>query len=375
MCSVILDLKRPNYDELVKMMGIIYDFIAERKIIVGGGLAMHYALKLKGHPGIYDDRKLPDFDVFSKDCCKDSNDLAKLLYEKGYEKVDSINAIADNVRRVRFNYESFVDIWQTNIDQPSISYDKILISDPLFQRLVLYDMLSQPFGYELVELMVTRANKDSSRLKLMDQYYPLDVVVTPSQDMITSDIKLVPDAFASGLLAYALYYGLAESPYKDELVKVEYNNGQLLHPKDLPKRFAFYHYTSKYKNAHDKKIENYCKYLPKALVVGDNEIYNIKYMILSFHTINGIKVLHLYSLMVYFMVQYFLTKKEIYLQLVKSIQIMQKHSDSQPKYDISYEPCGDIHHNFVTQKYIYKKVVENRPYVRPENYKPSLLKN
>ena len=68
----------PNKDLMLKALDMVRDFITEKKLTITGGMAVDFALKLKGSK-LYDDNTLPDYDFFSPEHSNDAYELAKLL--------------------------------------------------------------------------------------------------------------------------------------------------------------------------------------------------------------------------------------------------------------------------------------------------------
>ena len=55
----------PEYDTIIAALEHVRKFIIAEKLVIYGGQAIDYALRIKGEK-IYSDHELPDFDVFSK---------------------------------------------------------------------------------------------------------------------------------------------------------------------------------------------------------------------------------------------------------------------------------------------------------------------
>src|SRR5579883_1517625 len=93
-----------GFHDIEKSLKIVQKFIIDKKRIVYGGLAIDLSLKSVGHPGIYANDSIPDFDIMSPDFYNDSNELAKVLHQAGLKNISSINASHFSSRRVRTNF-------------------------------------------------------------------------------------------------------------------------------------------------------------------------------------------------------------------------------------------------------------------------------
>ena len=86
-----------------KAITIVEDFIKKYDLIIKGGIAIDYALRLKGD-SIYDDDELPDYDMIVPDttiCYK----LARNLCKKGFPNISAIPALYPTTMTVRVDFE------------------------------------------------------------------------------------------------------------------------------------------------------------------------------------------------------------------------------------------------------------------------------
>src|SRR5688500_11632394 len=88
------DRHDPAYNDLVRAIEIVKKFITDHELIIYGGSAIDYALRLKGDK-IYDDKTLavPDLDFYSPTNVEHSYQLADILYAKGFKNVRVIRAM------------------------------------------------------------------------------------------------------------------------------------------------------------------------------------------------------------------------------------------------------------------------------------------
>jgi len=96
-------------DMILSAQRIVKQFIIDRKLVIFGGLAIDYALRLKGS-SIYYDRDLPDYDCVSYKNVDDAYDLGEILTGAGFENVKVIRAKHVETMRVRINLITVADI-------------------------------------------------------------------------------------------------------------------------------------------------------------------------------------------------------------------------------------------------------------------------
>lgn len=192
----------------------VRNFIIDRNLILFGGLAIDYALRLKGSK-IYPDDDRPDFDFLSPHSVDDAYDLADILYRKGFENVGAIRAIHVQTMRVRTNFISVADIGYAPPDVfeklPFIIYKGMKIIHPDFQRMDQHLAFCFPFNDPPREDVFNRWRKDLKRFNLLNQYYPIDVtpmnapihkIIGKTLSPMTGDPKTLKIAL-HGFAAYA----------------------------------------------------------------------------------------------------------------------------------------------------------------------------
>lgn len=398
--KTVLDIFTLHYNNYKTFLSIIKNIIEKRKLVVYGGLAIDYALKLKNHRGLYDDDRLPDFDVFSDNFYEDSSAMTLEIFNMGYTNIGCITALHVSTRTIKLDLYRLCDITQTPlplIRLPKLEYNGIIIAHPLYLRISLYFVLSMPFAFERSENIYFRFNKDNTRLALLDQYWPIDVdtatdvVHAPSYNLTQDqeiNVKVDKTKYISGLIAYAIYYELSKE--KDSLVKITFKDSVLTVPKDIPFTYVtYYDYTKKYKTPAKvepeldfKKRYRFSDYLPKARIgiIDDTEIevISIKYTIQCKHDIehdkNVYMILNIYNTMLYFICYYFLTEEKhiIYLKIVKSLQDMIKINATDERFGFSYDAVGDFNNNFTFQDIYRKKIDEGKI---PNDHLPSFYPN
>ena len=102
MQTVINNLKRyeniiiehnPYISQMKDTVSIVKEFIRKRNLLLYGGTAIDYALRLKGDC-IYPDESLevPDLDFYSPNHVEDAYDLTDILYQLGYKETNAFRA-------------------------------------------------------------------------------------------------------------------------------------------------------------------------------------------------------------------------------------------------------------------------------------------
>lgn len=198
----------PFYEYCLRAIDIIKKFISERNLIIYGGTAIDYALRLRGDK-IYPDEELaiPDLDFYSSDSVKDAYDLADILFKEGFTEVRAIRASHVTTMRVDVGHQFLADITYmppTLFDKvPHLEYENMKIVHPNFQRMDLHIGLTYLYDSPPREAIFQRW-KFIKRLNLLDKYYPLpDTVISKKKTMCVLERKYSKYVFA-GCAAYAM---------------------------------------------------------------------------------------------------------------------------------------------------------------------------
>lgn len=168
----------PQYKPALDAVSIIKKFIADRGLIIYGGTAVDYALRLHGS-NIYPDEMLdiPDLDFYSPDSVKDAYDLATILFKAGYTAARAIPALYVITMRVDIADNHFLadisyvppEIFKT---LPVREYEGMKIIDPIFQKIDFHYCLSHPYDNPPREVIFEKWKKYIFRFNLLHQYYP-----------------------------------------------------------------------------------------------------------------------------------------------------------------------------------------------------------
>lgn len=206
----------PLYLKFKDSIDIVKQFIRERRLIIYGGTAIDYALRLVGD-NIYPDETLavPDLDVYSPDIVKDAYDLADIMYAKGYSEVRCVVGRYVRVLKVDIGDKHFVAdiafLAKPIYDLlPTVEYEGMRVVHPNFQRVDVHSSLTYPFDNSPLEVIFNRWSKDIVRFNKLHQAYPLkdpgsvpDGLLKP----VKVDHSMVSQIFA-GFSAYPLLRGV-----------------------------------------------------------------------------------------------------------------------------------------------------------------------
>jgi len=163
--------KMANSEEVKKIIGILEDFLVEKKLICYGGTAINNILPK--YAQFYNkDIELPDYDFFSPKALEHAKELTDIYYKKGYKEVEAKSGMHYGTFKVFVNFIPIADITSINPElfknlyKESISIAGIRYASPNFLRMGIYLELSRPLGD------VSRWEKIYKRLILLNKFYP-----------------------------------------------------------------------------------------------------------------------------------------------------------------------------------------------------------
>lgn len=205
----------PLYPKMVEAINIVKNFIVDRKLIIYGGTAIDYALRLVGDKIYPDDTlEVPDLDFYSGDSVGDAYDLADILYAAGNKDARAIRALHLQTMRVDIGDKHWIaDISYIPPDIlskiPTLNYEGMRIVHPNFQRIDIHNSLSFPFDNPPREVIFARWKKDVDRFNLLHNYYPMGTGSTAPTDKPLTKVA-VPLRYHKyvihGFAAYSLLY-------------------------------------------------------------------------------------------------------------------------------------------------------------------------
>ena len=219
--EVIAQLNDKDGATTDKALSIVKKFIIEKQLIIFGGLAIDYALRLKGSE-IYPINQRPDFDFLSPKSIDHAYELADILYTAGFESVSAIRGIHVQTMKVRTSFIVVADIGYAPQDVfdslPTIDYQGMKIIHPDYQRMDIHLAFCFPFSNPPREDVFHRWKKDLKRFNILENYYPIvsDLKTLDTNTMIKRVITKFPidligeptnlKVALHGFAAYAIMY-------------------------------------------------------------------------------------------------------------------------------------------------------------------------
>ena len=203
--------------DTLRALEIVRAFIVERGLILYGGLAIDFALRAAGQPGIYSEDVLPDYDFYSPDSVGDATALSGALHAAGF-RVRAVRAIHVTTARVRAN-----EVWVADISYcppavfaeiPTIEYQGVRVRAPGHQAIDMHRALSFPLENPPTEVIEHRAGKDVARFNLLVDAYPAEFGLAGANSArggapartVERTATIPAGAVLHGYAAYGLYY-------------------------------------------------------------------------------------------------------------------------------------------------------------------------
>jgi len=178
----------PYYERLVEAIVLVKQFIRDRGLIIYGGTAIDFCLRLRG-ASIYPDDMLavPDLDFLSPDSIRDAYDLTDLLFAAGYKAARTVTGIHVQTMRVDAGDNHFIAdlsyvppaIFKA---LPTIIYDGMRVLSPTVQAIDMFSSLSFPYDEAPREVIFARWAKDIKRFNLLYSTYRDAFAPTPSTE-------------------------------------------------------------------------------------------------------------------------------------------------------------------------------------------------
>lgn len=263
--------KSLTYESDKKLETLTMNFIRERKIIIYGGYAIDKLIKkASGGKDSYYDGTIDsiDFDVYSLNYIKDSEDLAKLYKENGFGHIRIISGMRGNTRKIFIELDpnAYIDINEMtpeNFDRHVAlglqNIDGIMYAHPNFLKIDQYLNLSTNLFVDYY-----RMEKAYKKMSLLEKYYPI------TKRGILPKWKIYPieqNCIISGDMAYNYYINGA---IKGEAIEYSLDLGETFYlpygncKMAVPPMILYHYYLDKFErntNEHDDKIANLVEYI------------------------------------------------------------------------------------------------------------------
>lgn len=165
-------------DKIEFALNLVKDYIIKNKLLIVGGTAIDYALKLKKETLYNDLYQVPDFDIMSPNNVEHANNIGQILCNNKFENISIIPAIHHTTVRVQllgFTVFDSTYVPQYLYDKiPYLEYNECKFVDPNFQKINQY--LSLSFLFKITGPsynILNRFKKDVERFDMLDNYYDL----------------------------------------------------------------------------------------------------------------------------------------------------------------------------------------------------------
>jgi hypothetical protein len=197
--TAVAQMRDADAPAAARALEIVRAFIVERGLVLYGGQAIDYALRLRG-ARIYPDHQTPDFDFFSSDSVADAYDLAERLHAAGFPGVGAIPAIHVQTMRVKTDFIFVADISfappAVFARLPTVSFAGMRVLHPDYQRLDMHLAFCFPFNNPPREDAFNRFAKDLKRFRLFQEHFPV-----ARGEPLNAAVGEPPNAVAGGAAA------------------------------------------------------------------------------------------------------------------------------------------------------------------------------
>ncbi len=345
-------LADPLYPAMIIGIELVKQFIRDNKLILYGGSAIDYALKLAG--SCIPEYKLvtvPDLDFYSDNSIEHSYQLADVLFAAGFAEARAICATHMATMRVDIGFNH----WMADITYrpkcimdviPTLIYDGMRVVHPDYQRIDSHSALSFPYDEPPREVIFSRWKKDIRRFNLMDDAYPISSQIASGTVSKSSrhTFAIAPNRFVlSGFAAYnALYAEYVRGKWdasdiikgefiaeKDKIVFDAPSGGLDIVHFDLEKAASELFGVDKH-----TYYEPFANMLPSRAVCGDITIHDTGHRLLSIVELRvdtiAIRTVCVQYLLKYFMSMFIAKKEIIYRDYYWSLLEMVKRSSVLP---------------------------------------------
>ena len=172
----LVNIKKKNKDIIFRALDLVRKFIIDEKLILKGGMAIDYALKLKGK-SIYNHNQVPDYDFLTPTPAEHAYKLGQILCRENFPNISCIPALYVTTMRVRVDFEPVADLDycpKSIYDKlPTMDFNGIKIIHPHYQIMDIHISLSMPYKYPGMETIFFRWKKDMKRYDLLYEEYPI----------------------------------------------------------------------------------------------------------------------------------------------------------------------------------------------------------
>jgi hypothetical protein len=213
-----------GFEDFIKAQDIVKKYIQEHECILYGGIAIDYALRLRGDK-IYEDTELPDFDFFTTNPIATAVEIVNIILAH----IPDANVYAYRARFIRTMRISVGDNnWVADISYippnlfahiPTLTFDGMRVVHPYFQYVDLHASIAYPYDNSPTEVIFARLTKDIKRFAKLTFAYPIPemsdraTIVANMREQANSLRVAIPRAVMArsilqGFAAYSVYYNI-----------------------------------------------------------------------------------------------------------------------------------------------------------------------
>jgi len=329
----LLIIHDPNSQNLMKGLEIVKKYIIREKLILTGGMAIDFALRLHKKK-LYDDDAIPDYDFITPHHWIDAYEIAQWLSRIGMKEISVINAMHPTTMKIRLNFVGIADITYNpeNIFKniPQLNYHGFNFVHPHYQFIDQHRALSM--GYEKLEMgwpvAPDRWKKDMTRYDILWAEYPL---TWTGEGNIELDIEktitkeILNNQCITGFLALQYWICWAKEKgfktswnlgkYETTKTGATYvipidSHGCTLYTNDINELYKKIH--SKYKIKDERFYNRFLDKLPRKVIMDNQwELLDNKNTWIAAHKVDGFHVANLQPIMMYLLANYIILNKII----------------------------------------------------------------
>lgn len=193
----------PNGPTLMKSLDIVKRYIIREKLIIVGGMAIDFALRLRGSK-LYSEEEVPDYDFITPHHWIDAYEIAQWINRVGVNDISVINATHPTTLRVRISFTAVADCTYVpkNIFEqiPRLNYHGFDFVHPFYQYIDQHRSLT--YGYEHIDMdrpvIKSRWFKDMKRYDLLWDKYPLKWTSAERPNIQLDVEKVLPGEIVNG---------------------------------------------------------------------------------------------------------------------------------------------------------------------------------
>ncbi len=206
----ILTEHRRDFSEFMIAQDLVRKYIQDHGCILYGGIAIDYALRLRGDK-IYSDTDIPDFDFWAPNHIEVAQELTNIISAR----VPGSSVYATRAKFVRTMRVSVgANNWIADItympprvfeNLPTLTYDGMRVIHPHVQFIDVHSSLSFPYDGAPSEVVFARWTKDLERFNKLFAAYP--ITMENEKESFVRDMNQT--AIPSSVMAHSILYGFA----------------------------------------------------------------------------------------------------------------------------------------------------------------------